>query len=152
MMGMQFIMAAIATISFMALFQTPSQHYLFAGLIGGVGWIVNLSLLEVTSPAMACFIATLILTLMARMACISRRTPVTVFLTAGIFPLVPGAGIYYTAYHLFTGSMETAGRYGLETLVAAGSIALGIVFGFAVPQRVFVQLIRVFHRNREREG
>ena len=37
------------------------------------------------------------------------KTPVTVFLLTGIFPLVPGAGIYYTAYYFIQG--ENAFRW-----------------------------------------
>lgn len=45
-------------------------------------------------------IATLCLTIMARIFAAARSMPVTVYLLSGIFPLVPGAGIFYTAYYL----------------------------------------------------
>ena len=59
------------------------------------------------------------------------------FLIPGIFPLVPGAGIYYTAYYLIMNEMKSFSKKGTETFLIAGAIALGIVFGFAIPQAVF---------------
>ena len=49
--------------------------------------------------AAASLIAVIPLTLVSRLFAILLKTPVTVFLLTGIFPLVPGAGIYYTAYY-----------------------------------------------------
>jgi uncharacterized membrane protein YjjB (DUF3815 family) len=62
------------------------------------------------------------------------------YVLPGIFPLVPGAGIYYTAYYLFIGNTEMSGFKGLETLEIAGAIVFGIIFGFGIPQRMFHKL------------
>ena len=96
----QFVVAVIATISFGITFHVPKRHYLAGGLTGAVGWMVYIlcfDLLGVTAPV-AVLIATLPLTLCARFFSVCHKAPVTVFLLPGIFPLVPGAGIYYTAY------------------------------------------------------
>ena len=53
----------------------------------------------------------------------------------GIFPLVPGAGIYFTAYYLIAGDMEAFSQKGMETLETAVAIALGIVFASGLPQK-----------------
>ena len=60
-----------------------------------------------------------------------------VFLIAGIFPLVPGAGIYYTSYYFIMNNMSEFSRYGMETIKVAGAIVLGIIFGFSLPQAWF---------------
>lgn len=72
---------------------------------------------------------------------------VTVFLTGGIFPLVPGAGIYYTVYAFITGDNAAAVFKGVETLKIAGVIALGIVLVLALPKGVF----RVFAAREKRQ-
>ena len=51
----------------------------------------------------------------------------TVFLICGIFPLVPGAGIYYTAYYFIMGDNAMALSKGIETIKIAVAIALAIV-------------------------
>lgn len=51
----------------------------------------------------------------------------------GIFPIVPGAGIYHTAYGLMTGDMARFSRYGTQTVALAGAIAIGIIIGMGIP-------------------
>lgn len=96
-----FVVAVIATISFGITFQMPRRHYLACGLTGAVGWMVYIFCVELfaLSPAIATLVATLPLTGCARFFAIRHKAPVTIFLLPGIFPLVPGAGIYYTAYY-----------------------------------------------------
>ena len=66
-----------------------------------------------------------------------RRCPVTLFLLPGIFPLVPGAGIYWTAYYVVTDQIDLAAQKGFSTLKAAVAIVLGILLIFELPQGVF---------------
>ena len=59
------------------------------------------------------------------------------FLIAGLFPLVPGAGIYYTSYNLFLGNFSFGTIRGEETFKVAGVIALGILFAISLPSALF---------------
>ena len=68
----------------------------------------------------------------------------------GIFTLVPGAGIYYTAYYLLMGDLAQFTAKGIETFKIAGAIALGIVFGFAIPQSWFNRLGKQVLERKER--
>lgn len=139
------LVAALATLCFAILFQAPPRHWLLCGGIGTVSWLANLILLRLGTPyAFACFGATLILVTVARLASVICKTPSTVFLIPGIFPLVPGAGIYYTAFHLFTGNLALASAYGMETVTTSGAISLGILFGSTVPQGLYVKLGSLF--------
>ncbi len=138
MILLQFIVSAFATLSFAVLFHAPRKELLYCGLTGGVGWVVYLICQENGSNIyIACLLATFFLTLLARIFSAVRRNPVTIYLVTGIFPLVPGAGIYYTAYYLIMGEMTQFSSKGVETFLIAGSISLGIVFGFAIPQNIF---------------
>ena len=75
--------------------------------------------------------------MMSRIFAVRRKTPVTVFLICGIFPLVPGAGIYYTAYNFIIGNNQMAVAKGVETIKIAVAIALAVVFTFSLPTPVF---------------
>ena len=57
------------------------------------------------------------------------------FLLCGIFPLVPGAGIYYTAYYFLRGDNNLCAIRGFETLKVAVALALGIAMVCSVPLR-----------------
>ena len=95
----QFLVAIVATISFGVTFRVSPRHYLACGLTGAVGWLVYVlctGLGGLSAPA-ATLVAALPLTACARLFAIRHKAPITLFLLCGIFPLVPGAGIYYTA-------------------------------------------------------
>ena len=100
-MLVQFVVAMVATISFGITFQVGHRHYWTCGFVGPVGWTIYIActtLGGMTAP-MATLIATLPLAALSRFFAIRHKAPITVFLLTGIFPLVPGAGIYYTAYY-----------------------------------------------------
>lgn len=148
-MMIQFIVSLFATLSFAVLFSAEKKQLFFCGLTGAVGWIVYLICLDYHAEnAIANLIATFALTLMARTLSALRRTPVTVFLLSGIFPLVPGAGIYYTSYYFIMGDMHMFSQYGISTIKVAGAIVLGIIFGFALPQSLFNGLSKLVHPQK----
>lgn len=87
------------------------------------------------SVVIAALFATFFVTVLARILSIIKKAPVTIYLVTGILPLVPGAGIYYTSYHLIMNHGRMAASMGLETFKMAGAIALGIIFGSAIPMK-----------------
>ena len=95
----------------------------------------------------ASFFATVALAWFSRVFAFWRRAPVTIFLITGIFPLVPGAGIYYTGYHLFMSDNSLALDKGLETIKIAIAIALGIGIVLSLPT-FFFTLRRAAPKNR----
>ena len=70
---------------------------------------------------------------LARAFAIRHKAPLTVFLLSGIFPLVPGAGIYNTAYYFLQDDRALFANAGVETLKIALMLALGIALVCSVP-------------------
>ena len=56
---------------------------------------------------------------------------------SGIITLVPGAGIYFTAYYLVTNQFAMAAVKGIGAIKVAFGIVLGIVCIVSVPREVF---------------
>lgn len=133
----EFAAAFLGTIAFALLFHVPRKYYFNCGLIGGCGWLVYRLLLAVCSPFVATFLANVLVVFLSRMFAVYERCPVTVFLISGIFPLVPGAGIYWTAYYIVTNELDMAGQKGFQTLKAAVAIVLSILLVFELPQKMF---------------
>lgn len=131
--------AAIGTIAFSVLFSVPVRNYPLCGLIGGVGWLVYSLLDEVAflGPTGAAYFATVVVILFSRKAAVLQKCPATLFMIPGIFPLVPGAGIYWAAYYLVTNQLSASLASGLGALKAAFAIVLGIVTVFEIPGRFF---------------
>ena len=138
MMALQIIAAFFATVSFAVLFHIPREEYLFAGITGAFGWAVYLIMLKIyPSLTTASFVAAVALALLARIFAVYRKTPITVFLICGIFPLVPGADIYYTAYHFIMNENHLAAEKGIESIKIAVAIAVGIALIFSLPYNMF---------------
>ena len=56
-----------------------------------------------------------------------RKYPAISYLVVAIFPLIPGAGIYYTTSFLLQGNREAFIQKALQTIGVAGVIAVGIL-------------------------
>ena len=125
----QLIAAFLGTVSFAALFGVPRKYYLDAGICGTIGWLFYLVFSRYTamSPAEVVFCATALVTLTALLQSARRKCPITVFLICGIFPLVPGAGIFWTSYNIVSNQLQEALQTGFGALKATVAIAFGIL-------------------------
>ena len=125
----QLVAAFMGTVSFAALFGVPRKYYFDAGFCGTMGWLLYLVLSRYTAmtPAEILFCATALVTLTALLQSIARKCPITVFLISGIFPLVPGAGIFWTSYNIVSNHLPYALHTGFAALKATVAIAFGIL-------------------------
>lgn len=131
----QFLAAFFGTIAFSSIFQVPHKYYMYCGAIGGFGWGICWLLTNATdvSSYINTLCATVFVVLFSRICSTKLKCPVTVFLLSGIFPLVPGVGIYWTIYYLIEGNILQCSSYGRHTLGIAVAIVLGILFTFEIP-------------------
>lgn len=145
---LQFLAACIGTVSFSLLFSVPREHYPLCGFIGGTGWLICWVCINVLGAGAVAgsFFATVFITLASRIGSTVRKCPVTLFLIAGIFPEVPGIGIYRTVYYSLLENNELSLHYGRETLGIAIAMVLGIVIVFEIPQKT---INRIFGRKRQ---
>lgn len=127
----------IGTVAFSVLFNVQKKYYVYCGITGMIGWMSYYFLVPYVSVTMATFFATMIVVLVSRIFAVWRKCPITVFLISGILPLVPGLGIYDTAYYFVVGKLGLAAQKGIESLKLAFSIVLGIVFIVSIPKEFF---------------
>lgn len=149
---LQIIAAMAGTIAFSVLFFVPRQYYLYCGMIGAAGWAVYSISLPLCGAAIASLLATMAIVLLSRFTAIWKQCPVTVFLIAGIFPLVPGTGIYWTAYYIVTNQLRLAVGTGYEAVKCAVAIVLGIVFIFEIPQSLFMKILGRTKKNQQNKN
>lgn len=136
-MMLQVLAAMTGTIAFSLLFGVPRIYYPWCGAIGGAGWAVYVVAGSRFGAPAAAFLATVVVIFLSRTAAVRNRCPSTIFLISGIFPLVPGAGIYWTVYYLVTDQLRQAVHTGYEAVKVAVAIVLGIVLVFEFPQGMF---------------
>ena len=64
---------------------------------------------------------------MQRIMARGRRFPAISYLVVSLFPLLPGAGVYYTMAYAVENNMTKFSAKGFETGAVAGALALGIL-------------------------
>ena len=148
----QVIAAVTGTVGFSVLYSVPRAYYPYCGFIGGAGWFLYCLLIPNCSPPEATLLAAILVVLLSRLFAVKERCPVTIFLISGMFPLVPGGGIYWTAYYIVTGEMELAAEKGFTAVKVAVAIVLAIVFVFQLPQKLFQVRWGQKKKNDRREG
>ena len=123
---LQCVYAFFACAAFSIFFNLPVRWMPLTCLGGALGWLVYL-VLGFNSDVTGYFCATVVIAIYSEVMARMCRVPVTLFLTTGILPLVPGAGMYYTMKYCASGEAELFMETGIHTLALAGAIALGIV-------------------------
>jgi uncharacterized membrane protein YjjB (DUF3815 family) len=127
-MIIQIMAAFFATFFFSIIFNTSRHYLVYCGITGAVSWTLYLVTLHYTdSVVFSSFIGALAVAFVAHILAKRKKTPVTVFLIAGIIPLVPGAGMYRTVYHTISQEYSLATAYGIQTLQIAGVISIAII-------------------------
>ena len=136
---LQALAAFIGTAAFALLFGIDREHYVPAGVIGAIGWALYLILVRNcgATPVVATLAASTLVCIVSRMAAIPYRIPAQGFLLCGIFPLVPGAGVFWFTYYFTDSQFDLSMQSGLLAGKVAIAIVLGIILAMELPQRLF---------------
>lgn len=123
----QVLGAFLAVLGFSTVMEVPKKLLLHTSCIGAFGWLVYLLIANAgASSAVACFWSAMVISLLSHISARVWKAPVTVFLIGGILPLVPGAGMYRTAYSMMMETSQEVYQNLQETLMIAGAIAVAI--------------------------
>lgn len=133
----QLIAGFLGTVAFSVLFHVPRKQYTICGLTGAIGWLVYMLVHLRFSVSVSSFCATVVIVFLARLFAVWRKVPSNVFLISGIFPIVPGIGIYNTIYDFMMGDVDAGMLSGLGTFKAVVAIVLGIICVFVIPDKWF---------------
>lgn len=121
--------AFIGTAAFAILFGVPRKYYIDCGVCGTIGWVVYLTFIRLigASPAEATIFATLMVVAASYWYAFRKQCPVIVFLVCGIFPLVPGAGVFWTSYNIVSDQLSEALVSGFLAMKLTFAIVFGII-------------------------
>lgn len=124
----QCIAAFVACIGFEIIFNIHGAGGLLCALGGMLCWITYLLTMYLGgSEILACFLAAVISDGYAETMARIRKYPAISYLVVSIFPLIPGAGVYYTMNYAVRGQMELFAQKGMYTAAIAGVMAVGIL-------------------------
>lgn len=125
---LQCIAAMIGCIGFSIYFNNHGPGITLCVLGGGLTWAAYcIASYFGCGEIISYFIATIIAASYSEIMARVRKCPAISYLVVCIFPLLPGAGIYYTTNALLTGDMSAFAEKGGNTIAIAGALAVGIL-------------------------
>lgn len=124
----QFAISVLACAGFAILFNVHDWGLPLCALGAGLTWAVYLIAMKVSGNLyVANFWAAAAAAAYSETVARIRKFPASSYLVVSLFPLLPGAGIYYTMSYALEGSVNLAVHKGLETAAVAGVMAVGIL-------------------------
>ena len=122
------IPCAIGCFGFCVVFNIHGRGGLLCTLGGVLTWaIYKLALSLGSGDLAALFSATLFAAIYSEIMARIRRCPAISYLVIAIFPLIPGAGVYYTMNYAVQGKMDHFISKGVHTAAEAGIMAVAIL-------------------------
>lgn len=122
------VAAFIGSIGFAILFNIHGPGMLLCGLGALLTWCAyRFGLSHGASNVMASFWATVMAAGYAEIMARVRKYPVISYLVVSIFPLIPGAGVYYTMNYAVRGDMVNFAEQGTNTIAVAAMMAVSML-------------------------
>lgn len=126
--AVQLLACMVGCLGFSILFNIHGPGGLLCTLGGVLTWatymiVIALGGSDILGYLWATIFASVYSEVMARI----RKYPAISYLVVSIFPLIPGASVYYTMTHAVKGDMASFADMGMRTIAIAGAIAVGIL-------------------------
>lgn len=135
----QCVGATIGCVGFSILFNIHGPGGALCALGGFAAWATYCITVHLGyEPTLGYFIATLAASIYSEIMARVRKFPAISYLVLSIFPLIPGAGIYYASNFLAHGQYTEALEKGMETAGFTGAIAVGILIVSTVVRHFYV--------------
>ena len=125
----QLVSCTIACVGFAFWFQIRGKQVIYSGIGAFITWSIYLIVFEIEpSNFLATLVAAIFVAAYAFVMSRINRAPSTIFLTASVFPLIPGPNLYYMMYGCVTRDIPLAFS---ETVILLAT-CLAIAFGFNI--------------------
>lgn len=135
---MRTLAAGVGTIAFSVTYHVPKRYLLDIGMVSAVSWLLYMLVKEnLALDIIAIFLPGLFVTLVSKILAARRKTPMTIFLSTSIFPLIPGLSFYRGIYFMLTGSNELAMTHLRTSFVTAFAITIAISIIQQIPLSLF---------------
>lgn len=145
----QFCLGAIITFAFAIFFNAPKKSLFDCSIIGAFSWLLFIWGEFLTNDlAFGTFIAAMWVGISATNASKRLKMPATVFIYTGIIPLIPGYSIYYTMYNLVLKDYAECLKWGFNTVLIAGAIAMGILIASVFSESI--QRVKIRRRKENK--
>ena len=124
----QSLFAIVACQGFVIVFNIHGYGNLLCALGGGLTWAVYCLVQHLGGAELLCyFVSTVFAAAFAEVMARVRKYPAISYLITSLLPLIPGAGVYYSAQQAMQGNSAGFVSYSTHTLAIAGVMAVGIL-------------------------
>jgi uncharacterized membrane protein YjjB (DUF3815 family) len=131
----QLITSFIASAAFGILFNVPRNSLFKCGVVGMIGWFFYIFLVQQhIDSVIATWLAAFIVAVISHFFAKRYKTPVVIFIVAGIIPLVPGGLAYDAMRNFVENDYNAALKLAAQAFMFSGAIAIGIVFSEVINQ------------------
>lgn len=125
---LQCVASLIGCGGFAILFNIHGPGGMLCALGGLLVWVFYCVTIHFSGNALlANFVATVAAAIYSEIMARVRKYPAISYLVVSVFPLLPGAGIYYTISSFIQSDMDGFVSKGTETIAIAGVLAVGIL-------------------------
>ncbi len=123
----QLISCTVACVGFAFWFQIRGRQVIYSGIGAFFTWGIYLIMMEIEpSNFLATLVAAVFVAFYAFAMSRINKAPSTIFLTASVFPLIPGPNLYYMMYGCLTRDIEMA--FGETVILLATCLAIAFAF------------------------
>lgn len=124
----QCLFAMVACLGFVIVFNIHGYGNLLCVLGGGLTWAVYCLVQHLGGAELLCyFLSTVFAAAFAEVMARVRKYPAISYLITSLLPLIPGAGVYYSAQQAMQGNTAGFVSHSTNTLAIAGVMAVGIL-------------------------
>jgi uncharacterized membrane protein YjjP (DUF1212 family) len=144
----QILAACAASLCYGRALTVPRSLLLFAGLIGGCGWLLFLLIPEGRGQELflATFLATFVVGCLGALFATFQRVPVLLYTLPGVFPFLPGGTLYQGMLAIAQGKSMNGLVLLVQAVAVGGTIAMGIALGSLIVDRLHR---RIWVRRKE---
>jgi uncharacterized membrane protein YjjP (DUF1212 family) len=130
---------AIGCLGFCIVFNIHGRGMVLCALGGVLTWgIYRICMTTIGGDLVSLFCATLFAAIYSEVMARLRRCPAIAYLVIAIFPLIPGAGVYYTMNYAVQGKMDLFISKGMHTAAEAGIMAVAILLAATTVRLWFI--------------
>jgi uncharacterized membrane protein YjjB (DUF3815 family) len=131
------LLSFLAAAAFGIIFNAPKTSLIQSGFVGMLGWIIYILFTMNGADAVnATLIASFVIAVASQVFAKLYRTPIIIFIVAGIIPLVPGGMAYDAMRNFVENDYNIALALAAKAFLISGAIAMGIVFSEVINQLI----------------
>ena len=145
----QLVSCTIACTGFALWFQVRGRQVFYSSVGAFFTWAIYLVVFELEpSNFLATLLASIFVAFYAFIMSRINKAPSTIFLTASVFPLIPGPNLYYMMYGCVSRDMEMAFSETVVLLATCLAIAFGFIIVDVVSRGIMRGLKREYHISK----